>query len=158
MVVLVVRGYGEGRVLTLCRHYGQYTKAPEGGRDKGTFIGRPRRPRDNSFWSATVFSTCLNCFEAIQDDNRADKKDDSSVTIWSRSGRLERNKILGEMSALLTYSSQGPSDSFIKVPCIDIAPKLDWLSNDNIWTCTYWWNVHVHTQSRQMFTTCLLVI
>ena len=46
-VVLVVRGSGEGRVLPLRRHYAQppvesdrgYTKAPEGGRDKGTFRG-----------------------------------------------------------------------------------------------------------------------
>ena len=49
VVVLVVRGSGEGRVLTLRWHYARpsvesgrcYTKAPAGGRDKGTF----RRPR-----------------------------------------------------------------------------------------------------------------
>jgi len=47
VVVLVVRGSGEGRVLTVRRHYARpsvesdrgYTKAPEGDRDMGTFRG-----------------------------------------------------------------------------------------------------------------------
>ena len=59
VVVLVVRGSGECRVLTLRRHYARpsvesdrgYTKAPEGGRDKGT-IGGLRRSRQ-------IFPECI---------------------------------------------------------------------------------------------------
>jgi len=51
---LAVRGFGEGRVLTLRRHYARpsvksgrgYTKVPEGGRDKGAFIFAKMLPID----------------------------------------------------------------------------------------------------------------
>ena len=54
VVVLVGRWSGEGRVLTLRRHYARpsvesgrcYTKATEGGRDKGAFIFAKMRPID----------------------------------------------------------------------------------------------------------------
>ena len=54
MVVLVVRGSGKGRVLTLRRHYARplvesgrgYKKAPEGWREKETFRG-PSDVQDN---------------------------------------------------------------------------------------------------------------
>ena len=60
----VVRGSGEGRVLTLRRHYARpsvesgrgYTKAPEGGRDKGTFRG-PSDDQDDH--GPTVFDRLL---------------------------------------------------------------------------------------------------
>ena len=44
-------------------------------------------------------------WEAIQDDNRADQKIDTSGTIWSRSGRSDKT-ILGEMVALRTLPAK----------------------------------------------------
>ena len=69
MVVLVVRGSGEGRVLALRRHYARllvesgrdYTKAPEDGREQGTFRG-PSDDQDDYGPTTTSLKTVADHF------------------------------------------------------------------------------------------------
>ena len=98
-VVLVVRGSGEGRVLTLRRHYARllvesgrgYTKGRARQGDFQRTLGRQRRPRDDGFWSPTVFQPI----------------DQNTI------GTIGTKTILGEMAALNKgKNSNKPNSSF----------------------------------------------
>ena len=75
IVVLAVRGSGESRVLTLLRQYArpsvesgrEYTKAPEGGRDKGAF----RRPSDDQDDHGTMVFDRLLFFNMFRNSSRS---------------------------------------------------------------------------------------
>ena len=103
-VLLVVRGSPEGPLVSPA---GAFVPLPLSTEDRAqcrrSVITRPSPdPRTTKtttgrrFLIGYFFSTCLKQ-QPTQDDNRADQNIDSSGTIWSRSGRLEKT-ILGEIT------------------------------------------------------------